>query len=123
MLTEIPADRILIAATHTHSAPSAMPCLGSREDPGYRQYLPDQIVRSIVLANQQLQPARLGWAVIKDDVHNHCRRWVFRADRLMEDPFGNRSVRAHMHPGHQSPNHIGPSGPADTDLTILRSDC
>lgn len=119
MLTEIPADRILIAATHTHSAPSAMPCLGSREDPGYRQYLPDQIVRSIILANQQLQPARLGWAVIKDDVHNHCRRWVFRADRLMEDPFGNRSVRAHMHPGHQSPNHIGPSGPADTDLTIL----
>ncbi|MGV2333424.1 MAG UNVERIFIED_CONTAM: hypothetical protein LVR18_04605 [Planctomycetaceae bacterium] len=24
-----------------------------------------------------------------------------------------------MHPGYQSPNHIGPSGPADTDLTLL----
>ena len=35
------------------------------------------------------------------------------------DPFGEQNVRAHMHPGHQSPNHIGPSGPEDPDLSIL----
>jgi putative membrane-bound dehydrogenase-like protein len=73
-----------------------------------------------VQANEKLVPAQAGWAVTTDDQHNHCRRWIFRSDRMtMADPFGNLNVRAHMHPGYQSPNHIGPSGPADTDLTLL----
>ena len=119
-LTGIPTNRMLISATHTHSAPSAMPCLGSRVDPEYAQFLPGQIVRSIVQANEKLTPAKAGWAVVTDDQHNHCRRWIFRSDRMtMADPFGQLNVRAHMHPGYQSPNHIGPSGPADTDLTVL----
>jgi len=119
-LTGIPTDRMLISATHTHSAPSAMPCLGSRVDPEYAQFLPGQIVRSIVQANERLTPAQVGWAVITDDQHNHCRRWIFRSDRMsMADPFGQLNVRAHMHPGYMSPNHVGPSGPADTDLTLL----
>jgi hypothetical protein len=37
-LTGIPTDRILISATHTHSAPSAMPCLGSRETRNMRHF-------------------------------------------------------------------------------------
>jgi len=119
-LTGIPTNRILISATHAHSAPSAMPCLGSRVDPEYAQFLPGQLVRSIVQANEKLVPAQAGWTVTTDDQHNHCRRWIFRSDRMtMADPFGQLNVRAHMHPGYQSPNHIGPSGPADTDLTLL----
>lgn len=119
-LTGIPTDRMLISATHAHSAPSAMPCLGSRVDPEYAQFLPGQIVRCIVQANEKLIPAKVGWAVVKDDVRNNCRRWIFRSDRMQTtDPFGQLTVRAHMHPGYQSPNHIGPSGPADTDLTVL----
>ena len=35
------------------------------------------------------------------------------------DPFGSKTVRAHMHPGHQSARHIGPAGPADHDLSLL----
>ena len=119
-LTGIPEDRMLISATHTHSAPSAMSCLGSRVDPEYAQFLPSQIVRSIVQAQERLEPAEAGWAVVMDDLHNHCRRWIFRSDRMsMTDPFGVRNVRAHMHPGYQSANHTGPAGPADTDLTLL----
>ena len=33
--TRIPVDKVLVSATHTHSAPSAMGCLGSRVDPDY----------------------------------------------------------------------------------------
>ena len=117
--TKIPSDRILISATHTHSAPSAMACLGSRVDPAYAEFLPGRIVSSIVEAEKRLQPARAGWTVVTDEKHNHCRRWIFRPDRMMTDPFGVVSVRAHMHPGYQSTNHIGPSGPADTDLSLL----
>ena len=119
LVTGIPTNRMLISATHTHSAPSAMACLGSRVDPAYAEFLPGQIARSIIEAHKALQPAEIGWTVVTDEKHNHCRRWIFRSDRLMTDPFGDVNVRAHMHPGYQSPNHIGPSGPADTDLTLL----
>ena len=51
--TGIPVDRMLISATHTHSAASAMPCLGSRADANYVRFLPDQIAKSIVLANRK----------------------------------------------------------------------
>jgi len=117
--TGIPTTRMLISATHTHSAPSAMGALGSRADPGYQRMLPSRIAKSIEIAAGRLQPARIGWAVVQDSRHNHCRRWIFRPDRLQESPFGERNVRAHMHPPHQSPDHVGPAGPADTDLTLL----
>lgn len=117
--TGIPTERMLISATHTHSAPSVMGALGSRADAAYTQFLPGQIVKSIVLAADKLAPARIGWASVQDYAHNHCRRWVYRPDRMPNDPFGDRTVRAMMHPGHQSPNHVGPSGPADPGLTFL----
>ena len=37
--TEIAADRMLISATHTHSAPSCMGALGTDADPAYVSYL------------------------------------------------------------------------------------
>jgi len=117
--TGIPEDRILISATHTHTAPSVMACLGSRADAKYTQFLPQQIAKSIALANERLVPAKIGWAVVQDHRHNHCRRWIFRSDRIQEDPFGRSNVRAHMHPGYLSLNHIGPAGPADPDLSLL----
>jgi hypothetical protein len=117
--TGIPTERMLISATHTHSAASAMGALGSRADAGYCEFLPSRIAASITAAHQKLVPARIGWTVATDAEHNHCRRWIFRPDRMPSDPFGVRNVRAHMHPGYQSPNHIGPSGPADTDLSLL----
>lgn len=117
--TGIPAERMLISATHTHSAPSVMGALGSRADAAYTRFLPGRIVDSIVQAADRLEPARIGWARVRDEAHNHCRRWIFRPDRMTNDPFGNRTVRAMMHPGHQSPNHVGPAGPADQELTVL----
>ncbi len=117
--TKIPTERILISATHTHSAPSAMACLGSRADTEYQQFLVDQIAKSIHQAADHLTVAKVGWTVVQDDQHNHCRRWIYRPDRMAADPFGDRNVRAHMHPGHQSSNHIAPSGPADVGLSLL----
>jgi hypothetical protein len=117
--TGMPSERMLISATHTHSAPSVMGALGSRADAAYTRFLPSRIVQSIVQAADRLEPARIGWASVQDDAHNHCRRWIFRPDRMTNDPFGNRTVRAMMHPGYQSPHHVGPAGPADQELTVL----
>ncbi|MDP1564198.1 MAG: LamG-like jellyroll fold domain-containing protein [Pirellulaceae bacterium] len=116
---ELPTEHIMISATHTHSAPAAMGCLGTRLDAEYAATLPKKIAESILLARSRLQPARIGWAAIDDWQHTHNRRWVRHPDRMIVDPFGQATGRAHMHPGHESPDIIGPSGPVDPELSIL----
>ena len=56
--TGIPIDRMLISATHTHSAPSAMACLGTQLDKDYAKWLPGKIAEGIALAAEKLAPAR-----------------------------------------------------------------
>ncbi len=65
------------------------------------------------------EPARVGWAAVDDPDHTFCRRWIRRPDRMIDDPFGKRTVRANMHPGYQNPDAIAPSGPVDPALTVL----
>lgn len=117
--TGIPVENMLIAATHTHSAPSAMGCLGSDADPHYPAFLETRLVKCIEAAAKNLAPARVGWAVAQAPNHTHNRRWILRPDKARADPFGNPTVRANMHPGYQHPDFIGPSGPVDPALSLL----
>jgi putative membrane-bound dehydrogenase-like protein len=117
--TDIPADHILISATHTHSAPSAMGCLGSRVDPDYAASLPPRIAEAIAGAVRRLAPARIGWIALDDWHHTFNRRWIRRPDKLLNDPFGQPTVRANMHPGYQNPDALGPSGPVDPGLSLI----
>lgn len=117
--TGIPAAQMLISATHTHSAPAAMGCLGSRADTNYAAALPPKIAAAIIRAWRNLAPAQIGWAAVDDWDHTYNRRWIRRPDRMLTDPFGQQNVRAHMHPGHQNPDALGPSGPVDPGLTVL----
>jgi hypothetical protein len=115
----IPPDRMLISATHTHSAPAAMGCLGTDADSEYVRFLPGRLAEGIEKAAQALVPARAGWSVIDDFAHTHCRRWILRPDKMRSDPFGALTVRANMHPGYQNPDAIGPSGPVDPALSLV----
>lgn len=117
--TRIPVDHMLISATHTHSAPSSMGCLGSRPDPNYPSFLIPRIVRAIQKANDKLEPAQIGFAKVHAPNYTFCRRYIRRPDRVFKDPFGDLNVRANMHPGFLSPDAIGPSGPVDDELSLL----
>ena len=117
--TGLSPARMMVSATHTHSAPSAMGCLGTRMDPDYIKWLPGKLAQSMVKALGNLQSARIGWASIDDWEHTHNRRWIFRLDRTGKDPFGGSTMHANMHPGHLSRNVIGPSGPVDPELSIF----
>jgi putative membrane-bound dehydrogenase-like protein len=118
--TGIAHDKILISATHTHSAPSVMDyCLGSRKDPRYAEYLPGRVVESIVQANAALQPAKAAWTRFDAGDFTKSRRWSFRSGTERTDPFGNKTVRANMHPGHLNPDAIGETGPVDPWFTLL----
>jgi hypothetical protein len=117
--TGIPTERMLISATHTHSAPAAMGALGCPADARYAALLPARIADAIGRAALALEPACIGWSVIDDPTHTFCRRWIRQPDKMIDDPFGRRTVRANMHPGYQNPDVIGPSGPVDPALTVL----
>ncbi len=118
--TGIAVNRLLIAATHTHSAPSLMDfCLGTRQDQAYSRFVVPQIAAGLRQAHARLEPARAGWAVTSAPEHTHCRRWLRRTGTSALDPFGLPSVRAMMHPGYENPEYAGPAGPVDNDLTVL----
>ncbi len=115
----IPVERMMVSATHTHSAPAAMSCLGTRKDRAYAEFLTPKIAEAIVAANAALQPARIGWGSFDDWEHTHNRRWIRLEGREIVDPFGQPSARAHMHPGYLSTSVVGPSGPVDPQLSVI----
>ncbi|MBI2477135.1 MAG: hypothetical protein HYV60_00290, partial [Planctomycetia bacterium] len=117
--TSIRPDRMLISATHTHSAPASMGCLGTDADPTYVPYLREKIAEALAAAEANLEPARVGWAVANAAEFTALRRWIRRPDRLAADPFGNLTVRANMHAGANWDDVTGESGPEDPDLSLI----
>ena len=117
--TAIRPDHMLISATHSHSAPSSMGCLGTDADPTYVPYLREKIAEALAQAEANLEPARVGWAVAKAAEFTALRRWIRRPDRLAADPFGNLTVRANMHSGANWDDVTGESGPEDPDLSLI----
>ncbi|MDG2126580.1 MAG: c-type cytochrome [Fuerstiella sp.] len=118
--TGIPTDRILISATHTHSAPSAEDlCLGCGRDESYVKFVPAGVAQAIADAQADLRPAKIGWTAVDGSDFTSCRRWITRSDRMGSDPFGRRTVRAMMHPGYQNLSYVSPAGPIDPWLSIL----
>ena len=117
--TGIPMDRMMISATHTHSAPAAMACLGSREQKDYAAWLPGKIAEAIVEAAKKLEPARVGAQSIVAPEHTFCRRWIYKPSKMLKDPFGEVSVRANMIPGFENPDVVTPAGPVDAELSVV----
>ena len=108
--TGIPAECILLAATHTHSGPAAA---GT-----YRKRLIDGVVEAIVLAHKSLRPAAVGHGIhpLPEEVFN--RRWYLKPGKMPPNPFGQMDT-VKMNPG-TSPDVIDrPAGPTDPDVTIL----
>lgn len=117
--TQIPADHILISATHTHTAPSSMGALGTDADSDYLPVLRAGIAEALVKAEANLEPAQVGYSVRNAADYTAVRRWIRRPDRLEADPFGNMTVRANMHAGGNWDNVTGESGPEDPDLILV----
>ena len=117
--TKLRPDRILISATHTHTAPSAMGALGTDADSDYLPVLRAGIAEALANAEKNLEPATVGWGVENAAEFTALRRWIRRPDRLATDPFGNDTVRATMHAGRNWDDVVGESGPEDPDLSMI----
>ncbi|MCW5978332.1 MAG: hypothetical protein KIT09_09660 [Bryobacteraceae bacterium] len=117
--TGIAPERMLIAATHTHSAPPVMGALGTDANPDYIEMFRRRLIEAIECAAGRTLPVAIGWSSVDVPELTHCRRWILRPDKVRQDPFGEPTVRANMHPGYQNPEFIGPSGPVDPELSVL----
>lgn len=117
---DIPPERILISATHTHTAPTAASLFQSDADEAYQNLLADKIAAGIVKAHSQLAPARIGWGVGKDPTQVFNRRWKVKAgSALLQDPFGKGTDKVRMNPGYLHADLIEPAGPVDPDVSFL----
>lgn len=118
--TGIASERILISATHTHSAPSVAGALGTGCDERYAAWLPGRIAEGIHRAQKNLQPARVGWAVGRDDTNVFCRRFLMRPGTAKTNSYSDKqNDRAQMNPGHNNANAIRRTGPVDPAVTVL----
>src|SRR5690606_28802872 len=73
--TGIPASRMLMSATHTHTGVTATGVFQSEPDVRYRQFLLERIAEGVRRAYEQREPARIGWAVGSDPSQVFNRRW------------------------------------------------
>jgi neutral ceramidase len=118
--TGISPSRMLISATHTHSAPSVHGALGSDKDEEYARFLAPQIAKGIIEANTRLQPARIGWAFGEDRKNVACRHWVMKPGTAQTNPFGGtKDDLAQMNPNVNNPNAIRTTGTPDPAVPVV----
>jgi neutral ceramidase len=118
--TGIPTSHMLIAATHTHSAPSVQGCLGVEVDLDYVKFLVPKIAEAIITAHKRLAPARIGFGLGRDEVDVGCRRWLMRPGVAPTNKFGGKqNDLVQMHPGFQNPKALRPTGPVDPDVPVV----
>ncbi len=117
-LTGIPPERILISATHTHTAPTVGGVFQSDPDEDYQKYLAEKIAEGIAAANKRLTPAKIGWAVGQDPTQVFNRRWKVKNQDFLADPFGGID-KVRMNPPRAHKDLIEPAGPVDPDVAIL----
>ena len=117
--TGIPADHILISATHTHSAPTVAGVFQSDPDPEYVAYLAKKIALGIQTAQGRLAPARVGFGRARDEGNVYNRRWKREAGLIPPDPFGNTTDRVQMNPGHQAKGLVESAGPVDPEICFV----
>ena len=118
-LTGIPADHMLISATHTHSAPTVTGVFQSEPDGDYVKYLPAKIAEGIKTAHDRRAPARVGFGRVKDETQVYNRRWKREHAFIPPDPFGNTTDKVQMNPGNQAKGLIEPAGPVDPDVSMV----
>ena len=117
--TGIPAEHMLISATHTHSAPFANAQHGTLQELAYQKRLLEGIVEAIVQASKNRQPAKAGWSGydLPDEVFN--RRWFLKPGTVPTNPFGKDTDIVKMNPPRNNDILINPAGPTDPEVSVL----
>ena len=118
----IPEENILICATHTHSASSAMGTnrfAYGRPLDDYQKFVVRRIADGVKNACDNLAPAKIGWAVGNNPKHVFNRRWIMKPGTVGKDPFGTTNNFVRMNPPRADKNMVRPAGPTDPQICIV----
>jgi len=107
-ITGIPAENMVIAATHTHSGPATMGFFNPAE-PGYTECLADRIVQSIESAAAERRKVLVGYGTGRENTISHYRRLLADDGRVVMnwEPFPPERI-------------IGPLGTVDPEVGVVR---
>ncbi|MEX0794454.1 MAG: neutral/alkaline non-lysosomal ceramidase N-terminal domain-containing protein [Pirellulaceae bacterium] len=116
----ISPEHVLISATHTHSAVSA---IGDRfevdqKPNNYQQFVASRIADGVQRAHNLLRPAEFGFTTVDVPEHVFNRRWFMKEGTVPLNPFGEID-QVKMNPPGGSDNLVKPAGPTDPTISIL----
>jgi len=119
--TGLPREHILMAATHTHSAPSlrgkSYTVLNEPLD-DYQKFVIRRIADGVRRALNNLEPARIGWGNGEIPQHIFNRRWLLKDGQTVKSPFGDEDI-AVMNPGRYVKQLLKPAGPVNPKVYFL----
>ena len=98
---------LIIAATHTHTAPYVTPLFGTEPDSDYIGGLVDKTVGAVLTAEQNLAPATLRFGNFNNNRLAFNRRYRMQGGGVMTNP------------GKGNPGIINPEGPVDRQIGVL----
>ena len=116
--TGLPADRMLMVATHTHAAPRTIHIATGPLDDEYHEFLARQIAAAVVQAEKNLAPAKVGFGSFGKPEFIRCRRSLCKPGSVGVNPFGLSGERVKSVAGKSSAV-IEPAGPVDPQVSIL----
>ena len=114
----IAPEKIMIASTHTHSAPSSNATEGEPAVVAYRKVIIEGMAESIVKAHGLLRPASIGAAShpLPEEVGN--RRWFLKPGKMTANPWGLMD-KVKTNAGQSAEVLDHPAGPIDPDVMVL----
>jgi neutral ceramidase len=117
--SQLPPDRVLISATHSHSTPRARDIGDEPAHHAYLDFVARRIADGVQRAIHNLAPARIGWGSVAKPEYLHNRRWIVEASAARANPYGVSGETVVTNPGRGHDGLIRPSGPIDPEISVL----
>lgn len=119
--SKIPAANVLISATHTHSASSALgqKRFQAEQTPDeYQKFVAQRIADGVARAVHNLRPAQIAFGKVDVPEHVFNRRWHMKPGTAPVNPFGEVD-QVKMNPPAGNPNLVEPAGPTDPTISFF----
>ncbi|WP_425617660.1 neutral/alkaline non-lysosomal ceramidase N-terminal domain-containing protein [Anatilimnocola sp. NA78] len=117
----ITREQVLISATHTHSAASALGknrLAHEQTLDEYQQFVAQRIADGVARALHNCRPAKIAFGKVEVPEHVFNRRWHMKPGTAPVNPFG-MVEQVKMNPPGGSPNLIEPAGPTDPNISFI----
>ncbi|MBI4624760.1 MAG: hypothetical protein HY736_16270 [Verrucomicrobia bacterium] len=119
--TGIPPGHVMISATHTHSAASALGqsrFVSDQPLDDYQRFVARRIADGVRRAANLLRPAQIAFGTAEAPEHLNNRRWFMREGTVPPNPFG-KIDRVKMNPPAGSADLVEPAGPIDPTISFV----